>query len=300
MVARVERYPEEDDEVFVSDLNLFSGGAAANTAYACAKLGLKTAFIGKLGRNDIFGSKILHDFNKVKVETDFLKYSDEFNTGSAYVALSEEGERRIYAYSGAANYLSKADIIEEELSQTKLLYLSSLKNIEAFIQAAEIGKKNKIPIIFNPGMLVIEQGLAKIENLLRKIDIMIISRKEFKALNDFKKENIDPKTIKKESHKFFSFGLRVLIVTMGEKGALILTPNDFKIIPPIKMDLVVDTTGAGDAFSAGFIYGFIQNSGFIFEDLKKNVKIGNFIAGKCIEKLGARSGIPEKGEIELE
>ena len=111
MVARVERYPENDDEVFVSNLTLFSGGAAANTAYTCAKLGLKTAFIGKLGRNDVFGSKIQNDFNEVKVDTQFLKYSDEFNTGSAYVALSNERERRIYAYSGAANYLSKADII---------------------------------------------------------------------------------------------------------------------------------------------------------------------------------------------
>lgn len=101
MVARVERFPEEDDEVFVSNLTLFSGGAAANTAYACAKLGLKTAFIGKLGRNDIFGTKIQNDFNEGKVETDFLKFSDEFNTGSAYVALIKEGERRIYAEWGS-------------------------------------------------------------------------------------------------------------------------------------------------------------------------------------------------------
>ena len=72
MVAQVERYPEQDDEVFVSNLTLFSGGAAANTVYACAKLGLKTAFIGKLGRDDVFGSKILNDFNDVNVKTKFL------------------------------------------------------------------------------------------------------------------------------------------------------------------------------------------------------------------------------------
>lgn len=300
MVARVERFPEEDDEVFVSNLTLFSGGAAANTAYACAKLGLKTAFIGKLGRNDIFGTKIQNDFNEGKVETDFLKFSDEFNTGSAYVALIKEGERRIYAYSGAANYLSKADIIEDELIQTNLLYLSSLKNFEAFIQAAVIGRKHKIPIILNPGMLIIEQGLAKIEKLLRKIDILIVSQREFRVLTDFKKENLDPKTIKEESHTFFSLGVKVLIITMGEKGALIVTKENAELIPPIKTDKVIDTTGAGDAFSAGFIYGFIQNSGFNFEDLKNNVRIGNLIAGKCIEKLGARNGIPEKGEIELE
>ena len=300
MVARVERYPENDDEVFVSNLTLFSGGAAANTAYTCAKLGLKTAFIGKLGRNDVFGSKIQNDFNEVKVDTQFLKYSDEFNTGSAYVALSNEGERRIYAYSGAANYLSKADIIEEEVTQTNLLFLSSLKNIEGFIQAAVIGRNHKIPIILNPGMLIIEQGLAKIVNLIKKIDIVIMSQREFRVLYDFKKKNINPKTIRGDSFDIFSLGVRVLIITMGEKGALILTQKNAELIPSIKTDKVVDTTGAGDAFSAGFIYGFIQNSSFKFEDLRNNVRIGNLIAGKCIEKLGARNGVPKKGEIELE
>jgi len=90
MVAQVERYPENDDEVYVSDLKLLSGGAAANTAYACAKLGLKTAFIGKLGRDDVFGLKIIKDFNEVKVNTKLLIYSNEYRTGSAYVALNKK------------------------------------------------------------------------------------------------------------------------------------------------------------------------------------------------------------------
>lgn len=150
--------------------------------------------------------------------------------------------------SGAANYLSKADIIEDELIQTNLLYLSSLKNFEAFIQAAVIGRKHKIPIILNPGMLIIEQGLAKIEKLLRKIDILIVSQREFRVLTDFKKENLDPKTIKEESHTFFSLGVKVLIITMGQKGALIVTKENAELIPPIKTDKVIDTTGAGMRF----------------------------------------------------
>jgi ribokinase len=130
MVAQVERHPEEDDEVFVADLELLSGGSAANTAYACAKLKLKTAFIGKIGRNDTFGSKIINDFNEVNVNTDFLRYSDNYNTGSAYVALNKEGDRRIYAHSGAANFLSKEDISEKALDSTTVLFLSSLKNLD--------------------------------------------------------------------------------------------------------------------------------------------------------------------------
>ncbi len=300
MVAQVERYPENDDEVFVYDLKLLSGGAAANTAYACAKLGLKTAFIGKLGRDDVFGLKIINDFNEVKVNTELLKYSDEYRTGSAYVALNKEGDRRIYAHSGAANYLSKEDIKENELSFTSIIFLSSLKNIEPFIEAAIIGRNKKIPVILNPGMLIIEQGFINIKILLEKIDILIMSQREFEVLHDLKKKKINPNMVREEADNLFSLGINVVVITKGKKGALILTPGNAELIPPIKTNKVVDTTGAGDAFSAGFMYGFIQNQSFIFEDLKRNVRIGNFIAGRCIEKLGARNGIPEEEEIELE
>jgi len=182
MVARVERHPIEDDEVFVSDLKLMSGGAAANTAYACATLGLNTAFIGKIGLNDTFGAKIISDFKKVKVATKLMKYSKENGTGSAYVALNKEGDRRIYAHSGAANYLSKEDIIEEEIITAKVLFLSSLRNLEPFIKAANIGKSHDIPVIMNPGMLIIDQGIENIKILLEKVDILILSQREFITL----------------------------------------------------------------------------------------------------------------------
>ena len=99
MIAKIKRHPVDDDEVFVSELHLLSGGAAANTAYACSKLGLKTAFIGKIGFNDKFGDKIIEDFKQVELDTTLMKYSKENLSGSAYVAINERGDRRIYAFS---------------------------------------------------------------------------------------------------------------------------------------------------------------------------------------------------------
>ncbi|GAH14637.1 unnamed protein product, partial [marine sediment metagenome] len=119
MIAQVARHPLDDDEVFVSDLTILSGGAAANTSYACAKIGLSTAFIGKLGERDPFSEKIINDFKEVSVDTSLIKYSRDYTTGSAYVALNQKGDRRIYANSGAANYLSKEDISKKELKNTK-------------------------------------------------------------------------------------------------------------------------------------------------------------------------------------
>jgi len=296
-IAQVERHPSDDDKVFVSNLTLLSGGAAANTAYACGKIGLITAFIGKLGQDDIFANKIISDFNEVSVETKLIKYSNRYTTGSAYVALDQKGERRIYAHSGAANYLSKNDLLEEEIASTKLIYLSSLRNIEPLLEAAKIGKNRNIPVILNPGMLIIDQGFNDIKNLLENIDILILSQREFKTLFHFKEIYLSEDLIKENSASLFALGIKTIIVTLDKKGAFLLTTKHNELIPPLKLERVIDTTGAGDAFSAGFIFGLVQKLSLKFEHLRNDIKIGNFIAGQCIQKLGARNGIPGRKEV---
>jgi ribokinase len=297
MVAQVTRYPADDDEVFVSDLTLLSGGAAANTAYACAKIGLSTAFIGKLGSHDAFGNKILNDFKEVNVDTKFIKYSEHHGTGSAYIALDKKGDRRIYAHSGAANYLSKEDLLEKELINTKIIFLSSLKNLEPFIEAAIIGRNNKIPVVLNPGMLIIDQGLKNIKKLLEKIDFLILSQNEYASLFNIEECDLNEDLIQEKSSTLFKLGIQVIITTLGKKGALLLTSSRAELLPPLKLKSLIDTTGAGDAFSAGFVYGLVQNINLKFEHLKNNVEIGNFVAGNCIQELGARNGIPNREDL---
>ncbi len=299
IVAKIERHPIEDDEVFVPNLQILSGGAAANTTFACALLGLKVAFIGKLGYDDEFGNKIINDFKDTSLDTTLIKYSKNFGTGFAYVAIDKNGERRIYAYSGAANTLSPNEIASKEIVQTKLIFLSNLKNLEPLKKAAKIAKDNMIPIILNPGMLIIEQGFENIKELLGNTDILIISKREFLYLFQLDDDKLINYVIKERAKKLFKIGIKVIIITMGKEGAIVINSEKSESIKPIKVAKVIDTTGAGDAFSAGFIYGFIRTLSFKFEDLKYNVKIGNFVAGKCIQKLGARNGIPTFHEIDL-
>jgi len=299
IVAKVERHPINDDEVFVSDLKLFSGGAAANTAYACAKLGLNVAFIGKLGYNDEFGKKIINDFKEVPLNISLITYTNEYGTGSAYVVLTENGNRRIYAYSGAANTLSKKDIRTEDIVKTETLFLSSLKNFAPLKKAAKIARKNKIPVILNPGMLIIEQGFDIIKDFLNNIDILIISKREFHNLFHLSENNFIHQKVNKLAQNIFKLGIKLLIITLGREGAMMINSEKSELIKPIDLVQVVDTTGAGDAFSAGFIYGFINNNSFKFEDIRHSIKIGNFVAGRCIQQLGARKGIPKVNDLIL-
>ena len=297
MVAQVERHPSDDDEVFVLNLTLFSGGAAANTAYACGKMGLSTAFLGKLGQTDIFSNKIINDFKEASVETKLIKFSNIYKTGSAYVALDKKGERRIYAHSGAANYLTTSDLSEKEMLATKLIFLSSLRNIEPLLHAAKIGKNRNIPVILNPGMLIIDQGFDTIKKLLENINVLILSQREYKTLFNIKEEILSKTSIKENSKSLFDLNIEVIVVTLGKRGAYLLTPQHNILIQPLKLAKILDTTGAGDAFSAGFIFGLMQNLNLEFEPLKNDVKIGNFVAGQCIQKLGARNGIPGRKEL---
>ena len=299
MIAQVVRYPSDDDEVFVSDLTVLSGGAAANTAYACAKIGLSTAFIGKLGEKDTFREKIINDFKEVSVETRLIKYSKEYRTGTAYVALNQKGERRIYAYSGAANFLSKEDISERELKNAKIIFLSSLKNIEPLIAAAEIGKSVSTPVILNPGMLIVDQGFTKIKKLLEKIDVLILSQREYRTLLNVKENELNEDTILKYSNKLLSLGIRVIVVTLGGKGSFFLTEKGNGLIAPLELNDIIDTTGAGDAFSAGFIYGLAQRMIFNVEHLRNYLKVGNYLAGNCIQQIGARNGIPNREQLKF-
>ncbi|MFO8017222.1 MAG: carbohydrate kinase family protein [Promethearchaeia archaeon] len=295
MSARVKRHPKSDDEVFVARLDLLSGGAAANTAYACAKLGLKSAFLGKIGKGDQFGKKIIADFRKVGVFLDLLKMSKNYGTGSAYVAVDSKGDRRIYAHSGAADKLSKDNIKSEEILRAKILYLSSLKNINPFIKAAKIAQRNGIPVILNPGMLIIDQGISEIKQLLEIIDILIISKREYKTL--LQSEKIERDILVQKSQILFDIGIKFLIVTMGSDGAILLHKEKSKKVSPCPVNEVVDTTGAGDAFSAGFICGLISNLELIWTNLLRCIKVGNYVASLCIQHFGARNGIPDEKDI---
>ncbi|MFX1500890.1 MAG: carbohydrate kinase family protein [Promethearchaeota archaeon] len=297
IVAKIERHPIQDDEIFVPNLQIMSGGAAANTAFACKLLGLEVAFIGKIGYNDEFGKKIINDFRGISLNTNLIKYSQEHATGLAYVAIDKSGDRRIYAYSGAANSLSSKDINSEEIYKAKIIFLSSLKNLESFKKAAKIAKNHKIPIILNPGMLIIEQGYSNIQGLLSDIDILIISEREFLCLFQIIEKKLEKQKIEEKISNLFKLGIKVIVITMGKNGAWLINSEEAELIEAIKVEKIIDTTGAGDAFSAGFIYGFNKNFSFKFEDLKFNVEIGNLIAGKCIQELGARNGIPNIEEI---
>ncbi|MHA1790724.1 MAG: carbohydrate kinase family protein [Candidatus Helarchaeota archaeon] len=283
MVALVDRFPNIDDEVFVPKLEFKCGGSAANTAVACSKLNLKTGFIGKIGK-DPFGSLLIDDFNRNSINIENLVISEVLPTGNCYAAVDKKGNRILYAFSGAANELNPNELKEDYIKNSRLIHLASLKNILPLIKSAEIAQKNDVLISLNPGALIADQPFENIKPLISKIDIFISSESELKKIFDDNLEN----SLKKLK-KF----VKICAITQGSRGSLI---NDYEnneqfVIPSYKVD-VKDTTGAGDAYSAGFLSGLLHN-----KDLFTCGKMGNAVAALCIQKIGARFGIPSYNEL---
>jgi len=280
MVALIDKFPGIDQEVFVPKLELMGGGSAANFAVACARMGLKTGFVGKLGR-DAFGERLLQEFRKDNVETEKIVFSKEIPTGLCYAAVDKRGNRILYAFSGAANDLQPEDLDGEYLKSFQAIHLASLKNLDPLIKAAELVQGTKTRICLNPGSLIVDQGLKTCENLLKLTQIFIGSQGEVKQL--FQTDDL-----LRGVERLLNY-VEIAAVTQGEKGSLIVT-KDFQINVPAEKVKVVDTTGAGDAFSAGFLYGLLRLN---FDQSKLEIcgKLGNRAAASKIQAVGARGGL---------
>ncbi|NVM31722.1 MAG: carbohydrate kinase family protein [Candidatus Helarchaeota archaeon] len=286
MVALIEKFPGVDEEVFVPRLELMGGGSAANFAIACARLGLESGFVGKLGK-DAFGNKLIQDFKEENVDVEGVVFSAETPTGVCYAAVDKEGNRILYAFSGAANILQPEDLDKDYLKSFRIMHLASLKNLDPLIKAAELVEKEQTRVCLNPGALIVDQGLEQVEPLLKLTDVFIGSQGEVKRL--FQTEELS-----KGLRSLLGY-MEIVVITQGGEGCLIAT-EEGEIRIPAEQVKVVDTTGAGDAFSAGFIYGLLK---YNFDPYKLELcgKIGSLSAAHCIQQVGARQGLLTEKQI---
>lgn len=277
-----KKLPKKNEEVFVHSLMIKSGGSAANTAVACSKLGLKTGFIGKVG-NDSLGDALLNDLKKEDVDISQIKRAKQKPTGTCIVIMDKDTNRNMYAFSGAANFLTKDDVNKNYILSSKIVHLADLKNIDPLEKAAKIAS-TKVKVSLNPGGLIIGLGYKKIKKLLSLTDIYVSSKSEAKVL-------YGTNNTQKLVDLLLQENIETVALTLGPDGCIVANSKERYKISSYKVK-VVDTTGAGDAFSAGFIYGLINKL-----PLKKCGEYGNATAALSITTPGARFQYSKK-EVE--
>ncbi|MBI4303781.1 MAG: carbohydrate kinase family protein [Chloroflexi bacterium] len=292
---RVERILE-DGETILKESRLFPGGSAANTLYGLARLGVSTGFVGVVG-NDDDGKALIKDFQQVGVDTSQIRVKAGAKTGSVLCISDSSDKRSLYVSPGANNLLTDDDISLTYVNQAKLLHISSFADDRQFKVLLELAERLSTTASFAPGALYTNRGLEALAPILRRTYVLFLNRQEI--------EQLTGQDIGTGAETCLKRGCRVVAVTLGKGTRLKMgnrtttavayikdARNEYVIEPGNDATPVVDTTGAGDAFAAGFLYGLLKEKG-----LEECGRLGNMVAQFSIREVGARAGLPTLDEL---
>ena len=266
------------EKLLVNDIHFKTGGGGTNTAVAFSRLGLKTGFIGVLGKDD-HAKIILDDLKKEKIK--FLGKIKQGETGYA-VILNEPLERTILVYKGVNNNLEWSDI---PAFKAKWLYLTTIlgKGQRTLEKIAFKAKKSGVKIALNTSMYLAKQGLPKLSHFLNNVDVLVLNKEEALALARLK--DIKSATEKIQSH-LSPQGIIVVTDSFRPVNAYDGKQYYIKKFARIKPH---NTTGAGDAFASGFIYGIIKQ-----KSIPNSLELGHKESASVLMHLGAKDGLLKK------
>jgi len=299
---KVERILD-DGEAVVNESISSPGGSAANTIYGLAKLGVNTGFIGVVG-DDAEGKIMLEDFQKVGVDTSQIKIKPDTKTGSVLCLSDRLGRRSLYITPGANNLLTMDDLDLTYINQARMLHLSSFADDRQFKISLELMHRLDLSteLSFAPGALYASKGLKTLAPILSKTHILFINQNEIKQLTG--------EDIIKGAESCLEQGCSIIVVTLGKGTRLelgkgirhktvtaigyIRDAETEHAIQSSNQDIVsqADTTGAGDAFATGFLYGLLKGKG-----LEECGRLGDIVARFSITKLGTRQGFPTLNQL---
>jgi len=264
---------------------VISGGSAANTIVGLSSFGIRTSFVGKL-RDDETGRSFAHDIRKsgVHFETPFAK--DGPSTARCLVLVTPDGERTMNTYLGACQNLRSDDINEEIVRNSSILYLEGYlwdppAAKEAFKKAAAISHAagNKVALTLSDSFCVDryrDEFLELIRNKL--VDLVFANQHELKSL--YQTADFDTAV-----SAFRNEGV-LGAVTRSEEGCIVVTREETVAVPASPIEKLVDTTGAGDLFAAGFLAGLVRGC-----DMRDAGRLGGLAAAEIIQHYGARPNV---------
>ena len=271
----------EDLKKNITIEKIVAGGSVANTMSGIAYLKGSPSFIGKIN-SDSFGEIYKKSLEDINVNFPYIQKNENLSTGASIILITPDSERTMCTYLGISSHLSDSDINEDNIMNNELIFLEGYlwdKGIseKMFIHTINIAKKNKVKIAMSlSDIFCVNRHKKDFYNLLKNdLDILIGNEKEINELTD-KKNLLDSINQLKELDKF-------IVITRSENGSIAIKDNEVITCNSIKADKILDLTGAGDLFAAGFLKEYLEKS-----EIKKCLMTGSMLASKIIQKIGAR------------
>ena len=273
-------FDEAEFKKLLSNLKIektVSGGSVANSIVGLSQLGNKVGFIGKVCDDDL-GSKYEEGLKSENVEYFFSKKKEELPTGTCLILITPDSERTMCTFLGTAGKINENDVSSDAIKKSELILLEGYLWDEgdpkkAFDKA--INSANKVAMSLSDQFCVDRHKPHFLSLVKEKLDITFANEQEITSL-------IDAKDFK-EVINFAKEVNKLIVVTRGEKGAIAINGDEVVECEVMKNLKIVDLTGAGDLFAAGFLHGFINKL-----SLKESLDKGTEMSSKIIQQIGAR------------
>ena len=268
-----------------------SGGSAANTIAGLASLGGKGAFVGKV-RDDQLGAIFRHDIRTLGVGFDTLLAQSGTPTARCLIFVTPDAQRTMLTYLGACVELGPDDIDPDVIAESKICYLEGYlfappQAKEAFIKASEMSHDaGRLVSLSLSDAFCVGRYRDEFRDLVKNhVDILFANEDEIKSLYETKTFD--------EALQHVREGCDIAALTRSENGAVIVSGEEVHVLDAEPVANLADTTGAGDAFAAGFLFGFTQEM-----PLDKCGRIGAIVAAETIQHMGARPDVSFRELVE--
>lgn len=284
LVARALRLPRPGETVIGNDFYTVPGGKGANQAVVASRLGAKVSMVGHVG-NDVFAKALLENLAAAGVAHTFVTRDAEAATGVALIVVDGAGQNSIVVTSGANMHLSPAHVktAEAAIAAADVLLLQLESPLDAVAKAAQMAHTHGVTVILNPA-----PARRLPATLLSLVDVLIPNESEAALLTGLPVGN----RVEAAARALWKLGVGTVILTLGERGALLTQSGETKLFPAFEVT-PVDTTAAGDAFVGGFAVALAEG-----KPLAEAVRWGNAVGALATTKLGAQPSLPTRQALE--
>jgi ribokinase len=280
---KVNHIAKAEEESEIIEFNESPGGSAANTAVGLARLGVRTGYIGKVAAGGD-GEYLLEAFRQEGVNTNGIIVSKDGRCGTVTGFVDQTGQRALYLDPGVNSTLRFDEIDLKYVANAKFLHLTSFAADDPLRAQMKLADAlPEIAVTLDPGMIYARRGLEQLRPLVKRCFAVLPNEGELKLLTR--------KGCQEGAKALLDEGVKVVAVKLGDKGCYVTNGRESRFVMPNKVN-VVDTTGAGDAFCAGFIYGLLNG-----KTLRECGLLGNFVASRVLTEMGARSGLPIRRDL---
>jgi len=288
VIAHIPRYPPQGGDGLAERMSVHSGGSAANTAIALARLGLDVGLIGRVGE-DPLAEWALEELTEAGVDLSAVQRDPEAMTGLMFIAVTPDGERTMFGYRGA-NARTDPDLLDEAyIAGAHLLHLSSYALLEApqreaALRALEMAHRAGLKVTLDVGLEAATKLAGEIRNLASQVDLIFLTLAEAERLTE-------RRDAEGAVERLLSWGVEAAALKLGGRGCLVGTGDEVFAAPAFAVE-VKDTTGAGDAFDAGFLFGRLRGLGW-----RESALLANALGALAAAVEGAGGSLPSRGEM---